>query len=135
MENVKYLVKLVVGEQWPLLVVGMTVMLILAYTNCFITKTGKLFYRRGKGSFIFLSSVAGCFHCNDLLREWIKGNLTLVEETAVENPNSAVALSVLIAVLLGAAVGIIFYAVAWMVVLRRAEFIERRYRLSHWRSF
>lgn len=132
MEKIKYLLTLTFGTQWQLLVIGMIMMLIMAYKNCIPSKsTGQVFYRRDNSFFVFLSTVAGVFHAADLLGEWIKGNLELIEETAVENPGTAIIGSVAIAVLLGIAMGVIFYSVSQMVMIRRSNFIERRYMLTH----
>ncbi len=132
MTNVKYLVTLIVGSQWQMMVIGMIMMLILAYKNCFGAKsTGQVLYRKGKGFFVFLSVIVGGFHTADLLGEWIKGNLTLIEEDAVENPLTAFFGSILITVLLGFAIGLVYYSVSQMVMLKRSNFIERRNMLSH----
>ena len=135
MENIKYLVKLVVGSQWQLMVIGLIVMLIIAYKNCIPSKaTGQVLYRKGTDFFVLLSIVAGVFHAADLIGEWVKGNLTLIDEGAVESPTTAVFGSITIAVLLGVAVGVLFYSASQMVMIRRSNFIERRYMLTHIRS-
>ena len=132
MENIKYLVNLVVGSQWQLMVIGMIAMLILAYKNCIPSKsTGQVLYRKGTSFFVFLSAIAGGFHTADLLGEWVKGDLIIIEEDAVKSPGTAIVLSFAIAVLLGFAIGVLFYSASQMVMIRRSNFIERRYMLTH----
>lgn len=135
MENIKYLGRLVAGDCWPLLVVGVIMILIIARQNCFCTKgTGRVFYREGSGFFVFLSSVAGCFHFADLMHSWIIGELVIVDEMATENPDNARLFSIIIAILLSCAVGVICYTLSQIVMLRRTEFLERRYFLKHIRT-
>ena len=135
MENFKYFMELLVGKRWEVLAGGMIIMLIIAYFNCFGAKSsGQVFYHKGRGFFVFLSSVAGCFHFSDLIHEWLAGELIIIEDTALENPGSAYLLSFVIAVLFGVVIGVFFYTASQIVILRRTEFIERRYMLSHLRK-
>ena len=82
--SIAYFATLVFGERWPLLLTGLVLTLIIAYRNCFSSRTGRVFYRHGNGLFIFLSSVAGCFHFADLMCGWIEGKLEIVAEEAFE---------------------------------------------------
>lgn len=134
MENLKYLAVLVAGENWPILAMFFGGILVLAYKNCACSRTGRMLRRRGDGYFIFLASVAGFFHFADLMRLWIIGDLTIIEETALRSPAKADLLSMAIAALFGLAVGLLFYSAARYVMQRRSDFIERRYMLTHIRS-
>lgn len=135
MMNINYLVELLIGEHWPLLAGGMIIMLVIAYNNCFSSKaSGRVYYRKGNSFFAFLSSIAGCFHFADLVHSWMGGKLVIIDETAVENPGSAYLLSFVIAILFGLAVGIFFYIACQAIMMRKAEFYERRYLLRHVRK-
>ena len=129
--KLSYLLRLLVGDNWPVLLIGLAIMLIIAYKNCFCTRTGRVFYRRENGLFVFLSSVAGFFHFVDLIHSWFRNELVLIEDTVCDN---ARALSVVIAMLFGLVIGTLFYVFTQFVMFRRSEFMERRYFLSHMRS-
>ena len=132
MENIKILVNLVFGCNWQILTGGLLIMLALAFRNCCgITETGHVLYREERGFFVFLSSVAGFFHFADLMYGWIKGELVIVETEAVKDAFCAELWSVIIAMFLGLAIGVLFYTCSQFVLLHQARFIKRRYFLSH----
>lgn len=127
MENIKYFIGLLIGENWPVLALIMIIMLIMAYTNCVGSKaTGQVMYRRKDSFFRSIAVAAGCFHIADLFVSYEVEDLTLVEITAVKNPANAVLLSMLIIALLGVAIATFYYAIAEAVLYNRSKFIERR---------
>lgn len=131
--GLNYIIRLVGGEWWPVLVLALIAMIIIAYKNCYSAKaTGQVLYSQGKGFFVILASIAGIFHFCDLMQEWIKEDLILVEED-FGSMNADIA-SILLAMALGLLVASIFYTAAEIVIKARTDFIENRYMLTHIRN-
>ena len=125
-DNLRYLAKLFVGENWQVLIGGLLIASIIAYKSC-----KSISDRQGnKGLFVFLSSVAGCYHFADLMREWLGEKLVIIEDTAIECTGGACLLSFAIIIALGIAYGWAFYAITQMVIAKRRMFLRRRYRLN-----
>lgn len=99
-------------------------MLVIASKNCYVSAGRILCYER-KEFFAFLSSAAGFFHFADLLRGWFEGELVIISKEATGSTLIANIWSILIAMLLGFAIGVIFYTSAQFMVLHQIKVIRK----------